>query len=259
MKDALLVEYRKVTTTRSWWLLLAGLAGYTALLALLVAWALGQGGTTMASDQVAGSIYTLGASMGYAFPLAVGALAVTGEFRHRTIMPTLLAEPRKGRIMAAKAFVSLAMGLVYGLVGTVVCASTGAAMVAARGEPTHLTEPGTLRVLGASVVLLAVWAVLGTALGTLMTNQSVVIVAILAFTQFVEPLARMVLGGHSFGGHVVKLLPGAAGEALVGTSFVSLSTSAPLLEPGWGLAVLLAYGALFAIGGRFIIWRRDVA
>ncbi|MDR1152680.1 MAG: hypothetical protein LBK72_09455 [Bifidobacteriaceae bacterium] len=259
MKDALLVEYRKVTTTRSWWLCLVGMAGYTALLALLVGWALDQGGTAMASDQVAGSIYTLGASMGYAFPLAVGALAVTGEFRHRTIMPTLLAEPRKGVVMAAKVLVSLATGLVYGLVGTLVCAGTGAAMLAARGEPTHLTEAATLRVLGASVLLLAVWAVLGTALGTLITNQGVVIVAILAFTQFIEPLARMVLGGNPVGGNVVKLLPGAAGEAMVGTSFVSLSTSAPLLEPWWGLAVLLGYGALFAIGGRLITWRRDVA
>jgi hypothetical protein len=258
MKNALLAEYRKATTTRSWWLLLLGLTGYAALLALLVAWLFDRDGSTVASDQAAISVYTLAAAMGYAFPLAAGVLTVTGEFRHRTILPTALAEPHLGLVMAAKALVALAIGFVYGIVGTFACVGAGGAVFTAHGEATHLFEPATARAIGASVTLLAVWALLGTALGALVTNQSVASVAILAFTQLIEPLARMILGGTSWGGPVVKVLPGAASEALLGTSFVSLSTSTPLLGPWSGLAALLAYGALFALGGRLVALRRDL-
>jgi ABC-type transport system involved in multi-copper enzyme maturation permease subunit len=237
---------------------MTGLAAYAALLAILVASTLDQEGSSIRPGEAAAMTYTLAASMAYAFPLGVGVLIVTNEFRHRTIMPTLLAQPRKSVIIGAKVATALAVGVLYGLVGTLACAVSGAAVFAMQGLPHHLFDAGTIRAIAASVLLLTIWSGLGACLGVLMTNQGLAIVTVLAFTQFAEPLVRLMLGSTSIGGRISSFLPGAAGEAMVGTSFLSVSASAPLLEPWQGLAVLIGYGGLFMIAGRLTTLRRDL-
>jgi hypothetical protein len=84
------------------------------------------------------------------------------------------------------------------------------------------------------------------------------IVVLLAFTQFVEPLARIGLGAFEPTAGISRWLPGAAGEAITGTSFYSASGLAELL-PWWGgLLVLLGYGLLLAAVGRVTTLRKDV-
>ncbi|MGO7984167.1 hypothetical protein ACC691_40745, partial [Rhizobium johnstonii] len=41
-------------------------------------------------------IYGFAVSVGYVFPVLLGALATTGEFRHETLTPTFLAAARGG-------------------------------------------------------------------------------------------------------------------------------------------------------------------
>src|SRR5690625_6285407 len=54
--------------------------------------------TAPQAREIATSIYTLAPAFGYVFPLIVGAISVTAEFRHQTITPTLLAEPRRSTV-----------------------------------------------------------------------------------------------------------------------------------------------------------------
>lgn len=274
MSAALVTEYRKLVTTRLWWVLLLTMAAYMAFLAAIMAFALVQapesvtGGVpsgtgqpaAMSAEQVARTIYTLATSLGYVFPLLVGALAMTGEFRHQTITPTLLAEPRRGVVLAAKMLSSAAVGLLFGLVGTAATVLAGAVVLALLGEPTYLSEPVVLRSAGLSVLALAVWTVVGVGFGTLLTNQVAAVVVVLAFTQFVEPILRLVLGQFELTEGVSKFLPGAAGEAITGASFFAESGIAAGLLPSWaGLLVLLGYAVLFAVVGRLTTLRRDIS
>ena len=48
--------------------------------------------------------------------LAIGVLIVAGEYRHRTIMQTYLGEPRRGRVLAAKAVTVAGIGAALGAV-----------------------------------------------------------------------------------------------------------------------------------------------
>jgi ABC-2 type transport system permease protein len=83
--------------------------------------------------------------------------------------------------------------------------------------------------------------------------------AILAFTQFIEPLVRLAGGLIESLGEVVKFLPGAAGDALVGASFYTLIGGAGISLEWWQGALLLAgYGLLFLLIGRATFWRGDV-
>lgn len=274
MRAALLTEYRKVVTTRLWWGLLLCMAGYMIFLGAVMAFAFaadggqamgGMGGVGDPSDApaldaggIVRTVYTLAAALGYVFPVVVGALSVTGEFRHMTITPTFLAEPRRGVVLGAKLVSNLAVGLAFGVVGTVATVVGGAPVLALRGHETLLTDPQVLRSLGLSMLVLAVWAMVGVGFGTVLTHQVAAIVTLLAFTQFVEPLVRVLLSSFDATSGIAKWLPGAAGESVTGSSLYSSTGLADLL-PWWlGLLVLVGYGVVLAAIGRFTSLRRDI-
>ena len=272
MKAALRTEYRKLVTTRLWWILLLTMAGYMAFLAGVMAFAITQDPASMRTgmpgsepmppmtpEMVARTIYTLATSLGYVFPVLVGAMAMTSEFRHQTITPTLLAEPRRTVFLTAKMFSSIAVGLLFGVVGTAATVGTGAGVLALMGKPTYLTDPIVMRSAALSVLALTVWTIVGVGFGALLTNQIAVIVIMLAFTQFVEPVLRIVLGLFDWSEGISKYLPGAAGEAITGSSFYVDSGMASGLLSSWlGFVVLLGYAIGFALIGRLTTLRHDI-
>lgn len=268
MRAALVTEYRKLVTTRLWWILLLAMAVYMAFLAAVLGWGITQGGgmtsgtgqddLVLAPDAVVRAVYTIAVTFGYVFPLVVGALAVASEFRHQTITPTLLAEPRRTVLVSAKVISAGVLGLVYGLVGTLAAVGAGAAVLTLLDKPTFLDQASTWRTIGLSVLALALWAIVGVGFGSVLTNQVAVIVVVLAFTQFVEPVLRFVLGLTSWGAGISAYLPGAAGEAISGGSFYSETGVGTLLEWWQGALVLLAYGLGLALVGRLTTFRRDI-
>ncbi|MDC7123542.1 ABC transporter permease [Cellulomonas fimi] len=269
MGAALRTEYRKLVTTRLWWILLLAMVGYMAFLSAIMAWGVTSGGgmagagegsddLALPPDAVVRAVYTIAVTFGYVFPLVVGALSVASEFRHQTITPTLLAEPRRSVVVGAKVLSGGALGLVFGVVGTAAAAGAGALVLLALGKPTFLDHGSTWQTLALSAAALALWAVAGVGFGAVLPNQVAVVVVVLAFTQFVEPVLRFVLAFTSWGEDVAKLLPGAAGEAMSGGSFYSESGLVELLEPWQGAVVLAAYGLGLAVIGRFTTFRRDI-
>jgi ABC-2 type transport system permease protein len=269
MRAALVAEYRKLVTTRLWWVLLLTMAGYMAFLAGVLAFPLTleeggnlggpPGGAAAPSPlDAALAVYTMAPAFGYVFPVVVGALSVTGEFRHLTITPTLLAEPRRSLVLGAKLLASVPVGVLFGLAGTVAAVGGGAAVLAATGNDPLLTDPEVLATLGRTVLALTVWTVVGVGFGAALPHQVAAVVTILAFTQLVEPMLRIFLGAVDGFEGVARFLPGAAGEAVAGSSFYSATGFVELL-PWWqGLLVLLAYGLVLALVGRFTAFRRDV-
>lgn len=267
MRAALVTEYRKLVTTRLWWILLLAMAIYMAFLSAVMGWTVGTGsemsaGTedamVLAPDAVVRTVYTIAVSFGYVFPLLIGALAVASEFRHQTITPTLLAEPRRTVLVTAKVISAGLIGLVFGVVGTLAAVGGGAGVLTVMGQPTYLDQASTWQSIALSALALALWAIVGVGFGSILTNQVAVIVVVLAFTQFVEPVLRLVLTLTSWGGSIAAYLPGAAGEAISGGSFYSETGLAELLEWWQGALVLLAYGLVLAAIGRVTTFRRDI-
>lgn len=265
MRAAVVSEWRKITSTSMWWLLALAMAGYMAFTAGAVAFSLtvepaaGQG-TSMPIDPrtLAISVYTVAPSLGYVFPLVLGALAVTGELRHRTLTTTLWAEPRRTVVLGAKLVVNAGVGALYGVVGVAAAVAAGAGTLALMGEVTYLASADAWIAIGWSVVALALWGVIGVGVGTLVTNQIAAVVSILAFTQFLEPIARLGLAAFDATVGVSKFLPGAAAEALVGASIYSSAGIVDLLDRWQGGLVLLAYALVLGLIGRFTTFARDV-
>ena len=275
MKAALLSEFRKSTTTRTWWLNGLIMSVYMLVMAVIMAavfslsaraaedlgaGSLPGGGGSMALDPwaAAASVYTLAVALGYIFPAVLGAMVVTTEFRHRTITPTLLAEPRRTVVLGSKFVAVLPFALVVAFAGVVGTVVGGATTLALLGEPTFLTDGAMLRTIALSVLALVLWSLVGVGFGSVLTNQVAAIVVLLVFTQFVEPLLRLLLAQFDATATISKFLPGAAGEAIAGSSLYSSSGLADLLEPWQGALVLLGYAVVLIIVGRLTTFRRDI-
>src|SRR5690606_1798202 len=135
--------------------------------------------------------YTLPVSLGYVFPLAMGALAVTAEFRHRTLSATLLAEPDRTVVLVSKLIVQGGVGAFLGFCGVAGAMVAAASALAIGGEPTVLGDPAIWGTAALAVLALALWGMVGVGFGALVPNQVASIVIILAFTQLIEPMLRL--------------------------------------------------------------------
>ena len=104
------------------------------------------------------------------------------------------------------------------------------------------------------------WTLVGIGVGTLVRNQVVAIVIVLAFTQFVEPLLRLAGGCVDWLAEVTRFLPGAASDALIGASIYNVmgAGASESLEWWHGGIVLLAYALILLLIGHIASWTRDV-
>lgn len=263
-------ELTKQFSTSVWWILLIVLVLYIGGTAggLAAVFAAGETGTLPGAslppdlgERLPSLVYGLATAMGYVFPLVVGSLLVTGEYRHKTLTPTFLATPRRGVALAAKMVAGVGMGLVFGVAAVASTVVAGGGALALFGIDPQLGRPETWAFLARMVLALVLWVLVGIALGTLVRNQIAAVVGILAFTQFVEPIARVGASLVDGLGDVVRFLPGAASDALAGDSIYSVmgaSAAAPLEWWAGGL-VLAGYALVFAVIGYAVSWRRDVA
>ncbi len=268
MKAALLAEYRKLVTTRLWWILLIVMAAYLAFIAAVMAFSLTVVSTEAADTggfepltgtDAATTVYSLINSIGYVFPLIIGSLAMTTEFRHQTITQSLLVEPRRGVFLAAKLTATVPVGLAYGVVAALSVIAGGAPVLALQGDGAFLSDGDVLASLMFGVLVIAIWTVVGAAFGSIVTNQVAAIVIILSFTQFVEPITRVGLSVIDELSGVSAFLPGSAADAVIGASFFTSVGDVELLSRGSGAVVLLSYALAFAVIGRVTTLRRDIS
>lgn len=247
-------ELLKLRTTWAWWVIL--------LIALVVTIAGGvlttissflpqaQGSAVPGLDTVEGlrSVYVAVGQGGYIFTLILGILGMTTEYRHMTITATLLAEPRRSRLVGAKMIAYLAAGFVYALVIIGVSLMIVVVLIAALGY--SLTLPGLdlTRILAGGLLATTLYAILGLSVGALIKNQVAAIVGALVWIFLAEALLIQLLP------QVGKWLPGGAVGAMMGSSAAS-----GRLLPVWGGALLfVAYIFVIAAAGVLLTERRDI-
>jgi ABC-2 type transport system permease protein len=238
-------EFRKLTTIRGPWLLLAAgpllvVAGVTGLV---------QSGGNV-HDPAVQSKALAHVALAALFTLIFGILAVAGEYRHRTVTDTFLSFPRRGRVVAAKLAVYGSAGAAAGLVSSGVAIAVTAAWWAGKDGSFHLSGAGTWQTLGGGVAVNVAFAAIGVGVGALVHNLAAAIAAALAWIALVEGIAGQLLGSG-----LARWLPFYASEAL-GRANV---TGTARLLPEWGGGLVLAgYAAAFATAAIVTTLRRDV-
>lgn len=260
MTRVLRAEWIKLRTTRMWWGLLLGTLGMVALnvlpSALLAGRDFGPGvPATPPLDTVAGltAAYGSGYQAGYLMSLILGVIIGAVDLRHRTATQTFLATPQRGRVVVAKMVVGAAAGLLYGAATQVFTLAVAAPVVVARGAPLRLGDASVLRSLVLGVPGVALWAVIGVAVGILLRNQVAAIIAALVYVFVGDFLLAGALSLLDLS-DLARFTPNNASTAIVQgiTGFELL--------PWWGgVLVLLFYGVAISALGWLVGRNRDIA
>lgn len=250
MSRLVAAEFRKLFTTRLWvWLLLGSMALTALFTSLAIAFGDQPGNPTPPLSSPEGQHTLLAVGQTASTLVAVlGAIGLTGEFRHRTATATFLATPRRGRIVVAKLVTYGLVGLGYGLACFAVTLAIAVPWLAA--EDIVLLTGGISDALAGVVAAVGIFGLVGVGLGALLRDQVASVVGLLMYLFVVEPILTRIpaLGDWT------PYLPGAAEDAL--TQITQANQN--LLDPWLGGVVLAAYGLGFAVAGTLFALRRDV-
>jgi ABC-2 type transport system permease protein len=244
--DLVRTELLKLRTTRMLYALLGALL-------LIVALANVVGVLATPVDELAGEENQAGffgaAASGIIFVLLLGVMLMAGEFRHGTITQTLLITPERWKVLVAKIAAAGILGFAFGVIAEAFSLITAVPLLTLRGVDLALGDEAVELILG-TVLTTTLCAMLGVALGTLIRNQVVAIIAVFAALLIVEPIVTGLIEGRwpeipkYFPGHVIT----AAFDPEAGD----------VLSRGGAVAVLLAYVAVLAGLGERLVLSRDV-
>jgi ABC-2 type transport system permease protein len=221
---------------------------------MIVLAALGTGFVSFAvvrtdDDGAAASPHAMAAAAGqpmWFLAVVVAVLATAGEFQHRTIHPTLLQVPRRGRLLVAKTVVAAAYGATITLVGTVCSVGMGLVSLKIDGQPIGAVDLGLLATIAEAVTIGAVWAVMAAGLGMLTRSTAIALVALLMWRFVLEGILPIATRHPD----LPRWLPSGAADAL-------LSGRAELLAPWAGGLLFAGYAAVVTLAAALLFIRRD--
>ena len=198
--------------------------------------------------------------------VVIGVMFITAEYRRGLIRTTLAASPRRGRVLAAKAIVLAAVTFAAGLVAVAIVIPLGEHLLRVNGNPIFPASALTVtRIVAGTAALLAVSAVLGLAVGTLLRRSAAAVTAVIVGIVLPYLLARvpgvLPTGAEQW---LLRLTPAAAFAIQQSvppypqvTAAYTPSTGYFPLAPWAGFAVLCAWAALALALAAFLLRRRD--
>jgi ABC-type transport system involved in multi-copper enzyme maturation permease subunit len=241
-------ELLKLRTTRGWY-------GYLTVIVLLVG--IGVAGDIGSTDDfVRGQLsYQVGLveAAGFAGVIAaiLGIIMVTAEFRHGTITPTFLAEPRRERVLASKSITAAIVATGFALLALATLLVVSITWLSLVDAELHLGDPDVLKRMGQIVLVSVLWALLGIAIGAAVQGQVAALVGTLIWIFVVENLLVGLLGLLDRDG-VAAYLPFRALDAADGTGGDNLISYWP------GVAVTIGWIAAIGAFGLVRTSRRDI-
>lgn len=251
MNPALTAELRKLRATRTTTAAALTVVGMGVALAVANVTLAGTGDNPALNGDTVQHVVRAPTALAAFAMLVVGVLSSAGEYRHNTVVATLLAQPRRGIVAAAKlAAVSIVALVVGGLTAGVSAVVAWPLLVSRDAPPAHLAAvPAALTVLAVTAVL---YGLLGVALGMLVRNQAVALTAALLWYFVVERILPVVLRAPE----AADWLPRGAADAFarLGDSATG-SGSGP--SPWMGGALLAAYAVGVAAVATVALVRRD--
>ncbi len=248
MKNLINVELLKLRTTPALYICTAIVAGLTLVSVVANILLAGKRGTpALGSVENVNKVFSV-AALSTMVALAMGIVMVAGEYRHRTIVGSYLAEPRRSRVVVAKLVTAAGLGAVTGAVAFGLAIAVGVPMFAAKGV--HHLPVDVTRMWWGAVLASGCFGMLGVALGAAARHTVGAIIGAIIWVQIIEVgvLQPSVPA-------LAKWLPTGAGVALTSAG----KDAASLLSPGPAALVLVTWaGVLTAISAKVSL-NREVA
>jgi hypothetical protein len=237
-------EWIKLRTVRS----TAALLGLTAAVGGLVV-----AGLTAAAPDIAPNI-----AEGLAFPVVfcavfasvAGILVFTSDVQHGTLEPTLIAQPSRTTVAAAKATIALAFGAAIATVGQLAGLLGGVVTRADLGDGSTIVNRGAW-----AIAFVALASALGLGVGMIARHSAAAISGLLVWWLVVENLIVALVPAR-----VARLMPYVAGNGMVGIEMDSPDPElAGLTLTRTQDALLLGAYATLALAAGIVVLRRHEA
>ena len=239
-------EARKLFTTRALPISFAAAIALTLVSVVLQAATAGRQGTPpLGTDASTYQLLKIGA-VPCLVMLIMGILAAGGEFRHRTIVPVLLATPRRGRVFAVKVLVIAAVGAAFSAITFGI--GLGAVVAELSAHHVHHLPNGTGSLYAGTVIASTCFGMIGVALGALTRNTVGAVVAVIAWTILIEQIILQAVVPS-----IEKWLPTHA--AVVLTSPPAAGHPLPVATTS---LLLAGYAAALLLIARFTTLKRDI-
>ncbi|HEX6220759.1 MAG TPA: ABC transporter permease [Acidimicrobiia bacterium] len=194
-------------------------------------------------EQVA---YFIGSVVLVVFALIVGMRSFTDEFRHGTVLTTVLVSSSRTELLVAKAIVTMGVTLTMSVLGLATLTVVALSLSGAKGGALDLAGSDWSAFAGLVSAML-VWTVVGVGLGALIRNQVAAVVGALVWVLVAENFA----GG--FIGEAARLMPGQLSNAMA-----DVSSTTSLLGALPAALLLIGYALLISFAAGVTLDRRDV-
>jgi ABC-2 type transport system permease protein len=255
--DSLRFEWTKLRTVRStWWTLLTAFAAMLGIATLVSELTVHQWATTTPANRLLFDPLETSVSGAFFAQFAMGVLGVlviTTEYGTGMIRNTFAAVPQRGTLLAAKALVLFALTLLIGMIASFLAFFTTQTVLSTNTESdlgVSITDPGALQtVLGAGLYL-ALMALLGCAVGTVLRRSAGAISTLAGLTSLLPVLMQLLPA--SIKNNVTKYLPSEAGSAIY--RHIQQPHS---LTPAAGLIVLCSYALVALCAATLVLRHRD--
>lgn len=249
----------KLRTARTVPGLIALAVALTALIGIVEAVTAGTGrGMAVPVLRTAAGLRDVLSSAGFALLVAavLGTMVTAGEFRMKTATGTYLDEPRRSRVLAAKALASAAAGAAVGLAVAVTATGIGLGFTIANGYALPLTGDTIASLEAGTVIGAALLAAAGAGVGSLIRHQVGAIIAVFAWGLVVE----LIVGSTATA--VAPYLPYTEAAMLAGDTngggMPQIPRGAVALPFPAALILLAAVAALICLAAALTTVRRDV-
>jgi ABC-2 type transport system permease protein len=167
----------------------------------------------------------------------LGVLCISSEYSSGMIRTSLIAVPKRGRVLAAKSLVFAGVAFVVGEFTTFVAFLVGQALISGHAPHAALGDPGVARAVVGGGLYLAALAVLSVAAGALLRHPAAAIACMVAVV-LVLPLIAEALP-DSWRNPVTEFWPTQAGSQIT-----SVYHSAHTLQPWPGFGVMCLFVAI---------------
>ena len=180
----------------------------------------------------------------------LGVLAISSEYSSGMIRTSLIAVPKRGRVLAAKSLVFAAVTFVVGEATSFTAFFAGQALISGHAPHAALGDPGVARAVAGAGLALTALAVLSVAAGALLRHPAAAIACMIAVL-FVLPGIAQALP-DSWRNPVTEFWP-----TLAGGDLTSVHHSAHTLQPWPGFGVMCLFVAIVYAIAWTLLERRD--
>lgn len=248
MTNLIRAELLKIRTTRT----VYGLLAVTlALVAVTVLATLGQSETReLDVPLIDRDLLFIPWGVIVVFVLVLGLRSYTDEFRHGSIVPTLLATPDRARLLVAKLVAVIAWSVVFTATAYALTFAIVLPSLASAGMSTSIAPHAVAALLGKATLTGVLWAVLGLGMGLAVRYQVAAIAGTFVVLIIVENAVAALLGD------VAQYMPMAVTNSL---NTPARPHDVVQLGPLAAGLLLAGYAAAAVAAGAALMRRRDIA